>query len=269
MSAHDEFEQLCALATTGDLSSDEFRLLGKHLYECASCRASYRDFHAIIEHGLPISEPRHSPKSFFSRLGMKKRFLARAQREGVPIVDLKPRRARMWWIVAPTTVTVVLIFAALTHEWLVYQSRRAREAESAKLIAALSSKVTELERRLEENHQTPPSSVEPQPLPPAAADAARERDLETQLALLRNDYAALVAQKELLDQRSSMLSGEADKLRGEEKKARDEAARLQNDVQRLESASRSREPEPAPTLSASRSVDALAISGLRARIDQL
>src|SRR5262245_32684652 len=128
MSAHEEFEQLCALATTGDLSSEEFRLLGKHLYECATCRASYRDFHAIIERGLPVLESRSSTNWFSRKFGMKKRFLARAQKEGVAIVDLKPRRARMWWIVAPTAVTVGLIFAALTHEWLVYQSGRTREA---------------------------------------------------------------------------------------------------------------------------------------------
>src|SRR5215831_8502891 len=85
MSDHEWFEQLCALAVTGDLEPEEFRELGEHLYECAQCRASYQDFHAIMERGLPTLKPPRPMGWPLRRFGMKKRFLERARKEGIAI----------------------------------------------------------------------------------------------------------------------------------------------------------------------------------------
>jgi anti-sigma factor RsiW len=56
MSAHEPFEQLCALAVTGELNPEEYQQLSEHLSECASCRACYGDFHTIIVTGFPSLE---------------------------------------------------------------------------------------------------------------------------------------------------------------------------------------------------------------------
>ena len=52
MSGHEDFEQLCALAATGDITVEEFVRLRQHLYECTICRAAYREFHGLIYNGL-------------------------------------------------------------------------------------------------------------------------------------------------------------------------------------------------------------------------
>ena len=57
MSSHESFEELSALATTGDLDEEQFRRLQEHLLECSECRTAYDDFHFIVEQGFPVLEP--------------------------------------------------------------------------------------------------------------------------------------------------------------------------------------------------------------------
>src|SRR5262245_8999627 len=109
MSAHESFEQLCALAVTGDLEPEEFRRLGEHLYECASCRASYRDFHAIVERGFPTVEPERAVGWSLPRWGMKRRFIERASKEGIRIQESRRVRNRTWRILVPATAALLLI----------------------------------------------------------------------------------------------------------------------------------------------------------------
>src|SRR5215510_13016604 len=90
MSDHEWFEQLSALAVTGDLEPEEFRQLGEHLYECPRCRASYQNFHAIIERGLPTLKLPRPARWSLRRFGMKKRFVERARKEGIPIEGSGP-----------------------------------------------------------------------------------------------------------------------------------------------------------------------------------
>src|SRR5262245_15978426 len=108
MTGHEAFEQLCALAVTGETTAEEFRRLQEHLHECPSCRASYRDFHSILNEGLPImAEPRAarwSPRRF----GLKKRFVERAHKEGIPITESEPRAQRTRWVLAPAAALVLL-----------------------------------------------------------------------------------------------------------------------------------------------------------------
>ena len=56
MSKHEEFEELCALAATGQLSAEEDELrLSEHLENCQPCRAVCEDF-AMIFREIPASE---------------------------------------------------------------------------------------------------------------------------------------------------------------------------------------------------------------------
>src|SRR6266853_1360267 len=43
----DWYEELCALAAIGELSSSEFEELQKHLAECGDCRQVYADFRRV------------------------------------------------------------------------------------------------------------------------------------------------------------------------------------------------------------------------------
>src|SRR6266849_4530815 len=84
MSKHEEFEELCALAATGQLAPDEERRLGEHLDGCQSCRAACEDFSVILRE-LPASDRDILNRDVLGQIeenGFRERFLARARAEG-------------------------------------------------------------------------------------------------------------------------------------------------------------------------------------------
>jgi hypothetical protein len=50
---HDEFVELCAASTTGELSDDEQKRLHQHLAVCASCREALRQYESIVSNVIP------------------------------------------------------------------------------------------------------------------------------------------------------------------------------------------------------------------------
>jgi len=50
---HDEFLELCAASTTGELSDDERERLRRHLAVCASCREALRQYESIASDVIP------------------------------------------------------------------------------------------------------------------------------------------------------------------------------------------------------------------------
>ena len=54
MEPHDEFLELCALATTGELSKEERQRLAEHLAVCAECREASQEFAAVVDVGVPL-----------------------------------------------------------------------------------------------------------------------------------------------------------------------------------------------------------------------
>ncbi len=84
MSKHEEFEELCALAASGQLTPDEERRLGEHLDGCQSCRAACEDFSVILRE-LPASDRDILNQDVLGQIeenGFRERFLARARAEG-------------------------------------------------------------------------------------------------------------------------------------------------------------------------------------------
>src|ERR1700722_18650044 len=50
---HDEFLELCAALTSGELTDDEQKRLREHLAICASCREVLRQYESIIDNVIP------------------------------------------------------------------------------------------------------------------------------------------------------------------------------------------------------------------------
>jgi hypothetical protein len=84
MLEHEQFEELCALAATGQLSPDEERKVSDHLEGCQFCRAPYEEFSLILRE-LPPSEHRLVDRAALRQAeesGIRERFLARARADG-------------------------------------------------------------------------------------------------------------------------------------------------------------------------------------------
>ena len=60
---HEEFEELCALSTTGELTAEEWSRLREHLAQCARCRESQRQFERVVATAIPAlaEEDRANP----------------------------------------------------------------------------------------------------------------------------------------------------------------------------------------------------------------
>src|SRR5580693_6008235 len=54
MERHDEFLELCAVSTSGELSEQERRKLEGHLAGCAECRQALKEFEAAVDVGVPF-----------------------------------------------------------------------------------------------------------------------------------------------------------------------------------------------------------------------
>ncbi len=132
---HDEFVELCAVSTSGQLTEEDHRRLQEHLAVCSSCREALQQYEAIIRHAIPAmgadetsenleAGPRWSEKQAESAL-----FERIAREEGKPGTDgngpiqirrqnsarrvLSPASAAAWRSVWALYAAGILLFVAL------------------------------------------------------------------------------------------------------------------------------------------------------------
>jgi hypothetical protein len=54
MGPHDEFLELCAVSTSGDLTEEEQNKLKAHLVNCPECRQALKEFEGAVDIGMPL-----------------------------------------------------------------------------------------------------------------------------------------------------------------------------------------------------------------------
>ncbi len=112
MNTHEQYEELCALAASGQASAAELNDLRSHLEGCPSCRSAAYDFTQISAQGLSHLAARRLHCEIPS--GMTQRFVARARSEGIEISRenvapiAKPRRTRVFASVCAVAAVIVL-----------------------------------------------------------------------------------------------------------------------------------------------------------------
>ena len=81
---HKQFEELCALAATGQLSGDARMLLDQHLKQCDSCRVFLEGVAPLKAHVAPVLAASHAC-SYELPEGIRERFLQRAASAGIAL----------------------------------------------------------------------------------------------------------------------------------------------------------------------------------------
>src|SRR5580658_4389268 len=54
MGPHEEFLELCAVSTSGDLTEEEQKKLKAHLAGCPECRQALKEFEGAVDIGVPF-----------------------------------------------------------------------------------------------------------------------------------------------------------------------------------------------------------------------
>src|ERR1700733_8591198 len=112
LNTHEQYEELSALAASGQASPDELADLRSHLEGCPTCRSAAYDFTQISAQGLSQLAAKRLRCEIPS--GMTQRFVARARSEGIemnrgnvaPIA--KPRRMGAFASVCAAAAVIVL-----------------------------------------------------------------------------------------------------------------------------------------------------------------
>jgi len=199
---------------------------------------------------------------------MKQRFLERARKEGIRIEKSGRRNSTsMRFLAAAVTTGLVIVLGG--YGWHVHQLDHDHYAETASEAAALSRKVSELERKISERVEPAAKSMTVAP-DGAGIDhgSAKVAELDIELTRLRKDYGGVVASKEQLEQRVSELVTESGRLRVESQASRDVLERLRRNLQDAE-AGLSRTTQDLESVRNARSTDASVLDAQRAQIDRL
>jgi anti-sigma factor RsiW len=141
MKLHDEFLELCAVSTSGDLSREEQVRLEKHLAGCCECRQALREFEAVADIGVHMLIPElfKAPQEKLSlipnKAAMKDRgpLAERAQGTGFVFTQRNghchaPLNWNHGWL--SLAATILLLFALGTYAYRIGKERDLEAARS-------------------------------------------------------------------------------------------------------------------------------------------
>jgi len=150
---HDEFLELCAISTSGQLAGEDQRKLQEHLAVCASCREAIQQYEAIVRHAIPAMAEDETPENLEVGPGWSEKraesalFERIAREEGRPGIErngpiqirhqnsarrvLSPTSAAAWRSVWVLYAAGILLFIALG--FCAYQVGIRRGTNSAKV----------------------------------------------------------------------------------------------------------------------------------------
>lgn len=152
---HDEFLELCAVSTSGELTEEEQKKLQEHLAVCLSCREAFRQYQLVVDQAIPAIaagedpdnverdhawSPKRAEKAFFDRLAQEEKRRANqvedsqnSSRVGARIPAVSSDSA--WRNVWTLYVAGILLFLALS--FFAYRIGIRRGSDSAKIAPSL------------------------------------------------------------------------------------------------------------------------------------
>jgi hypothetical protein len=116
LDTHEQYEELCALAASGQASQDELEDLRSHLETCPGCRSAAYDFNQISAQALSSLAAKRLHCQVPS--GMTQRFAARARSEGIELSrnhpqQITPPRRFARFMLAGAAAALILVVATL------------------------------------------------------------------------------------------------------------------------------------------------------------
>jgi hypothetical protein len=255
--SHSErFEELCALAASGQITESEFVELSDHMRNCVPCQTVYGDFIDLVHNKLPLADPELTSLFRPGRPSLKEssyreRFVARARKEGLAVSrealrSIPESRSVSSWFLrlsfaqfAPLALALLVMTAGvLGYAW---RQSSARNAILEAKLAAADGQIRPLERP----EPGPTQSPSPESLPQSRSlplNAVREPAVappnsnEPELARLRQDYATALEKANAAEKRMQEISSELQIVKGESAERSDAMARLQNSLNLAEAA---------------------------------
>jgi hypothetical protein len=263
---HSRFEQLAALAATGQLSAAEYAEFAAHVEVCSTCKEDYGEFVEILHGQLPLLHSELAPSAELSLGGpqpdgYKERFFARAQAEGLPIAPALPARQNLAARLRRTTPAPAFAYAAVLAlivlaSFSVYQWRQASLSSQARL--------QEIQKLNEQN-----ANLRQQLSDVAKAQGARAAD---ELSAARTKNADLSARYEAIEQKLKAASDEIEVLwaqaQVQAQAGQEKESRLSKDLEQSKAAVGQMAVELG-NLRKARTDDALALEDRQARVDEL
>ena len=137
---HDEFLELCAVSTSGQLTEEEQKKLQEHLAVCQSCREALRQYEAVVGQAIPAIAANEEPesaepgpawsqeeaeKAFFKRLAQEEKREPKQfpQRQRSSVRPPSPSPALQWRSVASGMDALCRRNSAFPHRRLLRLSR--------------------------------------------------------------------------------------------------------------------------------------------------
>jgi hypothetical protein len=117
LNTHEQYEELCALAASGQASQDDLEDLRSHLDACPSCRSAAYDFNQISAQALSSLAAKRLHCQIPS--GMTQRFAARARSEGIDLSrhhspqSAPPSRLGRLKLISAAVAAMILVAAVL------------------------------------------------------------------------------------------------------------------------------------------------------------
>ena len=172
LNSHEHYEELCALAVTGQASQPDLADLKAHLESCPSCRSLADDFTQVGAQGLSMLAARRSQCQIPS--GMTQRFVARARSEGIEMSRETPAGTikRNWAV--PLAAIGAVAAAVLIAGILTFRNAHPSSVESQPQAAIQQA------------------SVARSAIPPPSAQV-QDQELQQQLERGRKEISSLAA----------------------------------------------------------------------------
>lgn len=241
MNTHEQYEELCALAASGQASPDELTDLRSHLEDCSDCRSAAYDFTQVSAQGLSQLAAKRLRCQIPS--GMTQRFVARARSEGIQITrenlpSAMPmnRYALLVSIAAVAAIILIAAFLAIGRHQSSPVAGGLQQVPATQPIAPSPGTVAQDGRAADGRMQQQLSSARAEENSMGATIQAQRAELESankdkdslssRLTQAEQENARVQFEKLQRDARIAQLEGDIEKSRSE-KNASETALALQ------------------------------------------